>query len=63
MTEEQIKGLIESIYTHCKNDYEEAEAKLAQTALDHQDWQLERYMKGYAKGRFSVIEHIKNLIQ
>ena len=62
MNEEQIRALIEDIYTHCKNDYEQADAKLAETPFDHPDRQLEYYMRGYAKGRLSVIEHIKNLV-
>ena len=62
MNEQQIKNLIGSIYSFTKEEFERSEAKLAETPVDHADWQLENYMTGYHKGRFRMIEHIQKSI-
>jgi len=62
MNEIEIRNLIAVMHDFVKKEYEDQEAKLASTPVDHEDWQIENYMTGYKKGRYRLIEHLRSAI-
>jgi hypothetical protein len=63
MNETQIKELIKFAYDHCKAEHEAQQAKMEAIGYDHEDYRVEKYMSGFFKGRYEILENIHTRIQ
>jgi len=63
MNEEQIKQLIKATYEARKLQYDEEKTALDSMDKGDNNWQLQNYMTGYAKGQASLMELLNSAIQ